>query len=94
MPGEVGKAWRALRTESGIPYYHNTITEELSATRPRELFTAEEKAEEGTGEWVWIPDADEAFVAATVLEELPEGKLNVKTSDGKRRPVFRKTRPP
>ena len=73
------KAWRELKTESGTPYYHNALSGELSATRPRVLFTKEETDKEGTGNWVWIPDPDEAFVAASVLNEHVNGELEVQT---------------
>lgn len=76
--------WRELKTESGIPYYHNQLTGELSAFRPRALLSIKEVEEEGTGQWVWIPDKDHGYLAAMVLEETKDKEhYEVRTQEQK-----------
>lgn len=54
--------WRALKSADGKEYYHNTHTNETTWEKPEILKTADDY--ERAGEWFWLPDEVDGFVAA------------------------------
>lgn len=75
-------------TDDGLDYYVNTETNETTWDKPEELMTEGEL--NATGDWVWIPHPEEAFVPArkisaagtTVEVELKSGqRKTVKASE-------------
>jgi hypothetical protein len=96
--------WRELKTATGVPYYHNKITGELSATRPDSFKPksgsgsgsgAMAAADEKSGEWVWVPHPDLAFIPAVKTGKgTSVDKVRVKTQDNQSKEVLIKNTVP
>lgn len=77
---EVATIWQALKTNDGLDYYFNTVTNETSWDKPEELMTDEEK--DSAGDWQWIPDKENAFIPAKKISETGAFS-NVVTENGR-----------
>ena len=71
------------RTLDGVPYYHNTVTEELSWDKPDILKTNAERKTE-TGDFCWVRDQVEGWIPARLVKHLPDGAKDVQTLNVRR----------
>ena len=82
--------WSERQTVDGMPYYYNSLNENVSWDKPDELKTAEEKQVD-SGNWVWIRDKKEAWLPAQLLNgntvKLLDGR-KVDVKPGKNEPMW------
>jgi hypothetical protein len=74
--------WSERQTVDGMPYYYNSLNDNVSWDKPDVLKTEEEKQID-SGNWVWIRDPKEAWLPAQLLNgntvKLMDGrKIDVK----------------
>ena len=80
------EGWNERFTVDGMPYYYNTVNEQVSWEKPDALKTAEEKVVD-SGTWVWLKDDKEAWLPAQRLDGgsgSTTGKVEFKLVDGRR----------
>ena len=70
-------------------YYYNRATNVTSWDKPDVLKSPEEM--DRAGEWVWMPSASEAYVAARKVNEFFDGRVEVEEENGRRHTVPRGT---
>ncbi len=81
------EGWNERRTVDGMPYYYNTVNDNVSWEKPDALKTDEEKAVD-SGTWVWVRDTNEAWLPAQRMDGgtgPAKGKVDLKMLDGRRR---------
>ena len=66
------QGWEERLTMDGVPYYHNSITEEVTWDKPDALKSNDELCND-SGRWRWIPDEEYAWVAGRELERFDDG---------------------
>ncbi|ETO23606.1 hypothetical protein RFI_13572 [Reticulomyxa filosa] len=91
--------WQELRTEDGLAYYFNRVTQETTWDKPEELMTDEEKQSSKNYDysivmikqsaWVWVPDETDVYLPARKLDE-SNGQVVVELESGEERYVNRK----
>lgn len=81
---QFAEGWSERATVDGMPYYYNSLNDNVSWEKPDELKTEEEKKID-SGNWVWVRDKKEAWLPAQLLDDgtvkLQNGqKVNMKQS--------------
>lgn len=59
--------WQELRTDDGLVYYFNRVTQETTWDKPDELMSEDEK--QSSSAWVWVPDETDVYLPARKLDE-------------------------
>lgn len=67
-----------MRTLDGVPYYYNSVSEELSWEKPDSLKTAQERETE-SGDFCWVRDPLEAWAPARIVKKHADGSYDLQT---------------
>eukprot|EP00472_Partenskyella_glossopodia_P009453 CAMPEP_0197517112 /NCGR_PEP_ID=MMETSP1318-20131121/2083_1 /TAXON_ID=552666 /ORGANISM="Partenskyella glossopodia, Strain RCC365" /LENGTH=1597 /DNA_ID=CAMNT_0043066413 /DNA_START=40 /DNA_END=4833 /DNA_ORIENTATION=+ len=82
------EGWRRLHAADGTVYYHNTISDETTYDVPEVFQTEDDKVRDG--EWLWVPDKEEGFIKAKVINRLNDGGMQIETEAGESRSIKKK----
>eukprot|EP00743_Colponemidia_sp_Colp-15_P007995 GILK01008660.1.p1 GENE.GILK01008660.1~~GILK01008660.1.p1 ORF type:complete len:2044 (+),score=493.00 GILK01008660.1:237-6368(+) len=74
--GQEQSEWEELMSADGIPYYYNRHTNQTTWDKPDDS--------DSSGQWMWIPDEEEAFLPARVVQTMFDGSMQLDTERGKR----------